>query len=65
VGNWRKSTYSDANGGDCIEVASSDIIMVRDTVDRDDTLLAGILPGVANVHGIPKVNFRIIRCTST
>jgi len=34
VGNWRKSTHSDANGGDCVEVASTDLIMVRDTTDR-------------------------------
>ena len=34
MGNWRKSTYSDANGGDCIEVASADAIMVRDTTNR-------------------------------
>ena len=34
MGNWRKSTHSDANGGDCIEVASTDIIMIRDTADR-------------------------------
>ena len=39
MGNWRKSTYSDANGGDCIEVASTDIIMVRDTTDRGGAVL--------------------------
>jgi hypothetical protein len=39
MGNWRKSTYSDANGGDCIEVASADDVMVRDTTDRDGTML--------------------------
>jgi hypothetical protein len=39
VGNWRKSTYSDANGGDCIEVASADIVMVRDTTDRAGAVL--------------------------
>jgi len=39
VGNWRKSTYSDANGGDCIEVASTDVIMIRDTVDRGGSIL--------------------------
>lgn len=32
--NWRKSTHSGANGGACIEVASADVITVRDTVDR-------------------------------
>jgi hypothetical protein len=39
VGNWRKSTHSDANGGDCIEVASTDAIMVRDTADRGGAVL--------------------------
>ena len=32
--NWRKTSYSDANGGACVEVASSDVIAVRDTTDR-------------------------------
>lgn len=39
MGNWRKSTYSDANGGDCIEVASTDLIMIRDTIDRGGVLV--------------------------
>jgi hypothetical protein len=39
VGNWRKSTHSDANGGDCIEVASTNVIMVRDTMDRGGAVL--------------------------
>jgi hypothetical protein len=32
---WRKSSYSDANGGQCVEVASADVVMVRDTTNRD------------------------------
>ena len=37
---WRKSTYSDGNGGDCIETASGDgLVMVRDTVNRDGGIL--------------------------
>jgi hypothetical protein len=33
---WRKSTYSDANGGQCLETASGHgLVMVRDTTDRD------------------------------
>ena len=32
--NWRKSTYSDGNGGDCVEVATMGAVMVRDTTDR-------------------------------
>jgi Domain of unknown function (DUF397) len=32
--DWRKSSYSGANGGQCVEVASAEDIAVRDTVDR-------------------------------
>jgi hypothetical protein len=38
--DWRKSTRSDANGGACVEVASDDMILVRDTTDRDGGTLA-------------------------
>jgi Domain of unknown function (DUF397) len=38
--DWRKSSYSGANGGQCVEVASADEIMVRDTTDRDGGTLA-------------------------
>jgi hypothetical protein len=31
---WRKSTYSDANGGSCVEVASGNGVMIRDTTNR-------------------------------
>jgi hypothetical protein len=37
--DWRKSSYSGANGGDCVEVASVDDVMVRDTTDRDGVTL--------------------------
>ena len=38
---WRKSSFSDANGGQCAEVAAADgVILVRDTTDRDGTALA-------------------------
>jgi Domain of unknown function (DUF397) len=41
MGDWRKSTYSDANGGSCVETASSaGVIMVRDTTDRDGVTLS-------------------------
>jgi hypothetical protein len=33
--NWRKSSYSGANGGDCVEVASENGVFVRDTTNRD------------------------------
>ena len=34
MGNWRKSTYSSANGGQCVEVATEASILIRDTTDR-------------------------------
>ena len=41
MGDWRKSTYSSANGGDCVEAASTDgVILVRDTANRDGAVLA-------------------------
>jgi hypothetical protein len=40
MGGWRKSTYSDANGGNCLEVADTTrAILVRDTKDRDGVIL--------------------------
>jgi len=39
--DWRKSSFSGANGGACIETASNDgVILVRDTADRDGGTLA-------------------------
>jgi hypothetical protein len=32
--NWRKSSYSGDNGGACVEVASAEAVLVRDTTDR-------------------------------
>jgi hypothetical protein len=40
MGEWRKSTYSGANGGSCVEVASADDVLVRDTTDREGVTLA-------------------------
>jgi len=37
--DWRKSSYSRANGGQCVEVASGDGVMVRDTTNRDGATL--------------------------
>jgi hypothetical protein len=35
LGNaWRKSSYSNANGGSCVEVAADGVILVRDTTNR-------------------------------
>ena len=39
MGEWRKSSYSGANGGSCVEVASVDNVAVRDTTDRDGVTL--------------------------
>jgi hypothetical protein len=34
--DWRKSSYSDSNGGACVETASGGgLILVRDTTRRD------------------------------
>jgi len=39
--SWRKSTYSDGNGGSCVEVAgTARVVLVRDTKDRDGGTLA-------------------------
>jgi hypothetical protein len=39
--SWRKSTFSDANGGSCVETASGNgVILVRDTTNRDGRTLA-------------------------
>jgi hypothetical protein len=36
MGEWRKSSYSDANGGQCVEARDDELgaVMVRDTTDR-------------------------------
>jgi hypothetical protein len=33
--NWRKSSYSGDNGGACVEVATAEAVLVRDTTDRN------------------------------
>jgi hypothetical protein len=37
--NWRKSSYSADGGGACVEVASADAVLVRDTTDRHGPML--------------------------
>jgi hypothetical protein len=37
--NWRKASYSAANGGGCVEVAALDHVLVRDTQDRTGPVL--------------------------
>ncbi|MFE1100286.1 DUF397 domain-containing protein [Nocardiopsis alba] len=33
--HWKKSTYSNANGGQCVEVAEGATTHIRDTQNRD------------------------------
>ena len=38
---WRKSSYSSANGGQCVEVAdAASVVLVRDTTNRDGGTLS-------------------------
>lgn len=44
--DWRKSTYSGGNGGDCVEVGTAVAgVVVRDTANRAGVMLA--LPAAA------------------
>jgi hypothetical protein len=41
MGSWRKSSYSEGNGGSCVETASDGgAVLVRDTTDRDGGTLS-------------------------
>jgi Domain of unknown function (DUF397) len=41
VSDWRKSSYSNGDGGECVELASGNkAILVRDTKDRNIPALA-------------------------
>ena len=37
--NWRKSSYSGNGGGECVEVAASDSVLVRDSRDQGGLVL--------------------------
>jgi hypothetical protein len=37
--DWRTSSYSGSNGGNCVEAATAEGVAVRDTVDRDGVML--------------------------
>jgi hypothetical protein len=39
MGNWRKSSFSSAQGGSCVEVASADGVVIRDTTNRGGVTL--------------------------
>ena len=38
--DWRKSSHSGDNGGECVEVCAAGAVLVRDTTDRSGTMLA-------------------------
>jgi len=38
--NWRKSSHSGDNGGECVEVAVDRTVLVRDSIDRTGFMLA-------------------------
>lgn len=37
---WRKSSHSGGNTGSCLEVATADAVLVRDTTNRDGATLS-------------------------
>lgn len=37
--DWRKSSYSSPSGGNCVEVAASGPVLVRDTANRNGVTL--------------------------
>ncbi|MFI7007379.1 DUF397 domain-containing protein [Streptomyces sp. NPDC050145] len=52
---WRKSTYSDGNGGDCVEVAHGvpGVVPVRDSKVADgDVVVIGAGAWAAFVDGV-------------
>jgi hypothetical protein len=38
--NWRKSTYSGNGGEACVEVASAEAVLIRDTTDQGGATLS-------------------------
>jgi hypothetical protein len=38
--DWRKSSYSSGNGDECVEVATSGDVLVRDTTNRHGAALS-------------------------
>lgn len=44
--DWRKSSYSGANGGNCVEVAgAARVVLVRDTTDRGNGVTLSVPAG--------------------
>jgi hypothetical protein len=48
--DWRKSSHSGDNGGECVEVATAGAVLIRDTTDRSGTILAFTAEAMAGVH---------------
>ena len=42
--NWRKSSYSGSNGGECVEVASNALVLVRDTTQHGNGPVVSVGP---------------------
>jgi hypothetical protein len=38
MSSWRKSTYSNNSGGACVEVATADTVLIRETTDHGPVL---------------------------
>lgn len=38
--DWRKSSYSSSTGGNCVEVATGNAVLVRDTTNRAGVTLS-------------------------
>ena len=57
MGDWRKSSYSDGNGGACVETASGDrTILIRDTTDRDGGTLSVPAEAWQTVHRLAQAS---------
>ena len=40
MSTWRKASYSSQSGGSCVEVAMANVVMIRDTTDREGFTLS-------------------------
>ena len=40
MGEWRKSSYSDGTGGQCVEVSAGGTVLIRDTTNRDGAMVS-------------------------
>jgi hypothetical protein len=59
--NWRKSTYSGNNGGNCVEIARNlpGVVAIRDSKDREGpALVVGPRAFAALIAGIRAGEFR-------